>query len=224
MEAEHSRKHYWFKVQQYVYRTWVPQAREGAVLLNIPGTNKFYLYGGVAQEPLNGIAKLSVHGNNDCVWEIVKPNYLTQNKTIKGRYGFHGTYYQGKLFFFFGCQMYDKMRQERTCLDEVIIYDPYSSNLMVKVPQHAGSRELDPRKYFAGFFLHDTYYCHGGINTKGTMINQMIGINLDNLLWHDVAYAKGGKIPLDPRRERFPHDSEMFPDYCYGHRMAVVTC
>jgi len=71
-----------------MYRTWVPQAREGAVIINIPSTNKFYLYGGVAQEPLNGIAKLTVCGTNDCQWEIITPNYKTKKKTLKGRYGF----------------------------------------------------------------------------------------------------------------------------------------
>ena len=52
--------------------TWVPQAREGAVLINVPGTYDCFLYGGVASEPLNGIAKLKVFGpeSNECKWDI----------------------------------------------------------------------------------------------------------------------------------------------------------
>lgn len=89
----------------------MPQAREGAVLVHVPQTNRFFLYGGVAQEPLKGIARLEVHGNTDCTWELVTPhNQEDQPKQVKGRFGFQGTFYNGKIFFFFGCQMYDKMR------------------------------------------------------------------------------------------------------------------
>ena len=47
---------YFVSVYQYKYTSWVPQAREGATLLYVPGKDKCLLYGGVAQEPLNGIA------------------------------------------------------------------------------------------------------------------------------------------------------------------------
>lgn len=51
MEEKDALKHnkvYRFKIFQYQYRSWVPQAREGAILLNLPGTSDFILYGGVA--------------------------------------------------------------------------------------------------------------------------------------------------------------------------------
>lgn len=51
------------------------------------------LYGGVAQEPLNGIAKLSVYSNTDCKWEIIFPNYICDGEKLKGRYGFQGVLY-----------------------------------------------------------------------------------------------------------------------------------
>jgi hypothetical protein len=47
-EAKEKNKHYWFTVNKFQYTTWVPQAREGAVLVRLPNTNRFFLYGGVA--------------------------------------------------------------------------------------------------------------------------------------------------------------------------------
>ena len=73
MDAVTFDRHYWFQCLQFVYRSWVPRAREGAVIINLPHTNTCYLYGGVANEPLNGIAKLSVYGSTDCKWDIVFP-------------------------------------------------------------------------------------------------------------------------------------------------------
>jgi len=38
----------------------MPKAREGAVLVNLPGSKNFYLLGGVINEPNNGMAKLLI--------------------------------------------------------------------------------------------------------------------------------------------------------------------
>jgi hypothetical protein len=102
-EVKKLNKHFWCTVQKFNYRTWVPQAREGALLINVPYTNQCYLYGGVAAEPLNGIAKLAVNGTTDCKWDIVFPNYIGNAEKIIGRYGFKGIYYNGKIFFVCGC-------------------------------------------------------------------------------------------------------------------------
>jgi Galactose oxidase, central domain len=45
---------------------------------------------------------------------------------------------------------------------------------------------LEPRKYFAGFFLNDTFYCHGGIDTKGKILNEFISVNLNTFEWKYV--------------------------------------
>ena len=145
----------------------MPQAREGALLINVPYTNQCYLYGGVAAEPLNGIAKLAVNGTTDCKWDIVFPNYIGNAEKIIGRYGFKGIYYNGKIFFVCGCQVFDKMRKERLCLNEIVIYDPYNNEMTLKNPHHFPERLLVPRKYFAGFLLDNCYYCHGGIENSG---------------------------------------------------------
>lgn len=167
-------KYYRFKIYQYQYRTWVPQAREGAILLNLPGTNDFILYGGVAQEPLKGVAKLSIFGNTDCKWDINLTEYACDSEKLKGRYGFHGVYFNNKIFYFFGCEIYNKQLQERTCLNEIVIYDPYQNEINVQYPYHFPEKFLEPRKYFSGFLLHDTYYCHGGVDTKGKPLNSFI--------------------------------------------------
>jgi len=57
-------------------------------LINNPGTADFYLYGGVASEPMNGIAKLTITGYTSCKWDIVFPNYKCDASKLKGRYGF----------------------------------------------------------------------------------------------------------------------------------------
>jgi len=94
-EAKEFMKHYWFKVIQYDFaNTWMPQAREGALLMNEPGTQKFYLYGGVASEPMQGIAKLiTVAGSPECAWNILTEvnkslKYLCDGDKLGGRYGF----------------------------------------------------------------------------------------------------------------------------------------
>lgn len=61
LNAQKTNGQFWFQVDLFEEETWVPQARTGAVLINIPGTNIFYLFGGVNSEPMDGIAKLSVH-------------------------------------------------------------------------------------------------------------------------------------------------------------------
>ena len=83
------------------------------------------------------------------------------------------------------------MRKERTCLNEIVIFDPYKNDVVVKYPYHNPERLLNPRKYFAGFFLHDKYYCSGGIETSGKVLcNSFIQIDLETLEWKDVKMAK----------------------------------
>ena len=218
-DAIRNDKHYWFTVYQYAYSTWVPQAREGAVILHLPESNQIYLFGGVAQEPMNGMAKLMLFGNTDCKWDIVFPHYKTDQSKIKGRYGFHGTYYNGKLYFFFGCQVFDKMRKERTCLNQIVIYDPFHNDIEMKYPFHEPDRFLTPRKYFAGFLLDNYYYIHGGIDTSGSILNSFIRINLDNLQWSDVLIPSVS----DRKKKVPPMGQDGFTNYCYGHKLCVVT-
>lgn len=142
--------------------------------MHMPEMNTCILYGGVAQEPLNGIAQLAVYGNTDCKWDIIFPQYKCDSSKLVGRYGFQGLYYDKKLFFIFGCVIYNKQRKERTCLNEIVIYDPYTNELNVRYPFHKPDKLLNPRKYFAGFFLHDTFYCHGGIDTRGKVMRSFI--------------------------------------------------
>jgi hypothetical protein len=125
------------------------------------------------------------------------------NKAIKGRYGFEGTCYNNKLYFFFGCQMYDKMRLERTCLNEIIIYDPYSNKLIKRIPYKVPDNSMfTPRKNYASFTLNNTFYCHGGINTKGKVLNKLDMINLDTLEWNTQSYEIGQKIMIERFAER----------------------
>ena len=41
--------------------------------------------------------------------------------------------------------------------------------------------------------------------------------------WEDVKYNKSPKIALSGNAA-LNEDIDMFPDYCYGHKMTVVTC
>ena len=137
-EAKEFKKHYWFKVIQYVYSSWVPQAREGALLMNEPGTQKFYLYGGVANEPMRGIAKLvTVASSEQCKWDILTEEnkslkYVCDADKLGGRYGFQGAYHKGKIYFFFGCQVYDALRKERDCVSEIVVFDPVKSEVSLR--------------------------------------------------------------------------------------------
>ena len=56
---------------QYEYTSWVPQAREGANLMYLPDVGTYILYGGVAAEPMSGIAQLAIHGNTSCKWDLI---------------------------------------------------------------------------------------------------------------------------------------------------------
>ena len=40
------------------------------------------------------------------------------------------------MLFFFGCSIYDEVRKERNCSDEVIVYDTINGELTVKHPIH----------------------------------------------------------------------------------------
>lgn len=73
LNAQKTNGQYWFQAMEFEYNSWVPQARTGAVLINIPGERfgTFYLFGGVNSEPMDGIAKLSVLGPTACKWEII---------------------------------------------------------------------------------------------------------------------------------------------------------
>ena len=115
------------------------------------------------------------------------------------------------------------MSKERTCLNEIIIFDPYANEMITKYPFHKPEKLLTPRKYFAGFFLHDTYYCHSGISSSGKVLHSFIGIDLETLEWKDVPYIKGTKLMLDPSNKLRNDYYGDFPDYIYGHQMVVVT-
>ena len=66
------------------------------------------------------------------------------------------------------------MRKERLSLNEILIYNPWENNVIVKNPHHIPDKMLIPRKYFAGFLLYNTYYCHGGIETNGKPLNSFV--------------------------------------------------
>ena len=58
--------------------------------MHIEGTNTAILYGGVASEPLNGIAKVFCYGPTDCKWDIILLKYDCDADKLLGRYGFKG--------------------------------------------------------------------------------------------------------------------------------------
>lgn len=168
----------------------MPRAREGAVVVNVPNTQYLYLYGGVAQEPMNGMAKLTVFGGSDCRWDIVKVSHTCDPTKVKGRYGFQGTFYDGKIYFFFGCQVFDKHLQERTCLNEIVTFDPFKEDVDIINPQHDPDRYLEPRKYFAAVLLGNSYYVHGGKDTADATMSSFIKIDMISFYWKDVQMSK----------------------------------
>ena len=127
----------------------------------------------------------------------------------------------GKFFFFFGCQIYDHMRKERDCVSEIVIYDPVLDLVSMTVPEHVPDRLLMGRKYFAGFLLNDTFYCHGGIDSNGKATNQFVEIDLHTMIWKDVKFPKS-----DGRKEFKKYDNVAADgtlDHIYGHKMCVVS-
>ena len=86
-------------------------------MIENPDTNQVYLYGGVAQEPLKGVAGLALNGPTRCKWDILKANYTAgkgrgaeldgdaegaededdedapDEGALKGRTGFRGCFY-----------------------------------------------------------------------------------------------------------------------------------
>ena len=73
---------------KFIYTTWVPQAREGAVLVPVPGKKQFVLFGGVNQEPMSGIAKLEIKEGDECSFELVVPDRIPETKELEGRFAF----------------------------------------------------------------------------------------------------------------------------------------
>lgn len=58
--------------------------------------------------------------------------------------------------------------RERVCVNEIVIFDPYSNLITKHLPHHIrDSVDLVPRKYYAGFLLGNHYFCHGGQDSKG---------------------------------------------------------
>lgn len=135
------------------------------------------------------------------------------------------------MFFFFGCQIYDKMRKERYCLNEVVIYDPFNNVIDVKYPYHKPERLLVPRKNYAGFALYDTFYCHGGqtwMENGDQVLNSFIQVNMHTLEWKDV------NLNYNPKHDHHksllkldgtygPSTIDMNTEYVYGHKMTIVS-
>jgi hypothetical protein len=65
--------------------------------------------------------------------------------------------------------VFDKMRKERLCLNEIVVFDPdpLKYDLILKNPHHFPEKLLAPRKYFAGLLIGNCFYCHGGIENSG---------------------------------------------------------
>lgn len=70
IDAKNNDKDYWVQVNSIEEDSWIPQAREGAHLIENPDTNNIYLYGGVPQEPKGGIAMLTLKDHYQCKWNI----------------------------------------------------------------------------------------------------------------------------------------------------------
>lgn len=204
-------KQYYFSLYRYHYKTWVPKARESAALTHFPEQNSFLLYGGVSSEPMNGLASLNIYNNTTCKWDLVYPQYACEESKVVGRYGFRSVYYNKKMYMIFGCQVYDKGRKERMCLNEIIIYNPFSKEIDIAKPGDRGERFLKPRKYFAGFLLDGQYYTHGGIDTKGKVLKEFIRIDLNTFNWEPV--------PLVTKAD----GSDFNTEHVAGHCMTLVT-
>ena len=113
------------------------------------------------------------------------------------------------------------MRLERTCLNEIVIYDPYTNDVTVKFAYHVPEKHMKPRKYFAGFLLGHIYYSHGGIESNGKILNEFLAIDLITLEWKSQPYERGAPQLLNPA---VPLEDDLgFPEYCYGHRMVVIA-
>ena len=78
------------------------------------------------------------------------------------------------------------MRKERTCLNQVVVYDPIINEMSVKYPHHVPDKMLIPRKYFAGVFMGHSFYCLGGIDTSGKILDSFVKVDLDTMRWEDV--------------------------------------
>jgi len=105
---------------------------------------------------------------------------------MKPVYGHQGVFSAGRALFFFGCENYDKKNNLRNCNNGIVTYEPIRNYVEWQVPEHANNRVAVGRKYFAGFTLYNSYYCHGGIDAQGQVLNQMLEINLNTKMWREV--------------------------------------
>jgi len=86
----------------------------------------------------------------------------------------------------------------RKCLGDIVRFDPYTNNIDKEEPKHKPERLLLPRKYFAGFLLHNYFFCHGGTSWSETakdqvgdqVLNSCIKIDLNTFIWSDVKLHK----------------------------------
>ena len=66
------------------------------------------------------------------------------------------------------------------------MYDQKLNEFAYEIPGKIPTRELRGRKFYASFVLDDTFYFHGGLDSKDIIINEFIAINLNTLVWDDV--------------------------------------
>ena len=193
-------------------------------MVHAEGSSTLYLYGGATQAPLNAISKLMTPGpeSTQCQWQLMQPKYNCELAKLRPRTGFDGVHHKGKIFFLFGCQKYDIVKKEKSCVDDVVVYDIINNTVSIHDPEHKPERFLAGRKHYAGFMLGNIYYVHGGQDERGKVLSQFLSINLDTMIWEELIW----RTPRTSTKKFKPTESvskDGMLEGFYGHKMCVVA-
>ncbi|CDW78242.1 kelch motif family protein [Stylonychia lemnae] len=153
---------------------WNPPPRESGCL--VQSNHKSYLIGGLNYETSKDVPQLRIVGDH-VQW--LKSDYESQEK-LEGRLQHTAVAFKDKILIFGGCYMYNKKRQQRDCINQVVIYDPQEKTMSVL---KTSGISIQPRR-------RKNMIVYGGYLDNGSITDELLSLDLDDFTWQRVQPQK----------------------------------
>eukprot|EP00347_Sterkiella_histriomuscorum_P001859 403370405 len=160
---------------------WNPPPRESATLVSL--NHRQYLIGGLNFEASRDISQLKVI-NEHVQW--AKFDYESKER-LEGRLQHTALTYQDKILIFGGSYPYNKKRQQRECISQVVVFDPFSK--VMNVLKTSGI-SIQPRRAHCAAIFKKNMIVYGGYLDNGTISDEMLSLDLSDNTWQRVQPLK----------------------------------
>lgn len=165
---------------------WTPMPRECASLTS--HNFKTFMIGGMSSDTIKEIVEAEIFGDQ-VIWKRTPYSSLEQ---IQGRQCHSTVLYQGKMYVFGGCFMFNPKRQVRECTNQVLEFD--GSEAKVQIVKCKGI-SVGSRKNHAAACFKGSMIVYGGQSENNLLLSDMLVFHLDTFEWVKIQLKQNNIMP-----------------------------